>query len=169
MGLACVCSIYIYKSHIQITLDKVRVLLPHELLDVLASMECHHIFDAIMLGHMDRDSRVGFWQHVRKLPGWEKHPVFGRHDLDLGMVVPICVHGDGAAMRRDDEYFTWSFSSLFGSLGKVKDVLLFKFPFAIVAERHMRSANVPGLILIHLNFCVCIPSTTCQFSMSIIS
>ena len=68
-------------------------------------------------------------------------------EVDLTRLVPLCIHGDGAVMKRDDEVFVWSISSFFGSMGSVKDVLLFKYPLCIIPERLMRSENVPLSLL----------------------
>ena len=55
-------------------------------------------------------------------------------------------------MKRDDESFVWSFSSFWGSEGQVKDVLMYKYPFAIILERHMKAPNVAWLYRV-LSFC----------------
>lgn len=143
---------------------KVRVLLPHEVIDCLAKAGCPSAFDSMMLGHLNTASREKFWCHVQHLDPWKNHPIFERMEGGtMGDVIPIAVHGDGAVMKRDDECFVWSFSSFFGSLGQIRDVLLFKFPFAIVHERHMRSPNETwqlGVVfdLDHPSILVCPPN-----------
>lgn len=127
-------------------LYQVRVLLPHELLDCLMKADAPHVVDSTLLGHLDKCSRDKFWSHIRNLDGWREHPIFSiMEGNNMSDVIPLCVHGDGAAMKRDDECFVWSFSSFWGSQGEIKDVLHYKFPFAAIHERHMKSHNVPGL------------------------
>lgn len=59
-------------------------------------------------------------------------------------MVPLTIHGDGAQFFREDEMFVFSISSLFAPSGMITDILLFKFPFMIIPERHMRSESVTG-------------------------
>lgn len=58
-------------------------------------------------------------------------------------MVPVMIHGDGAEMYRDTEYFCWSWSSAFGVSSTLKDVYLSKYPIAVVAEREMLSDTAP--------------------------
>ena len=50
-------------------------------------------------------------------------------------------------MYKDDEVFVWSISSIFAQEGMITDVLVYKFPFVVVPEKHMRSPTVSWLIL----------------------
>ncbi|CAK9067307.1 unnamed protein product [Durusdinium trenchii] len=124
----------------------VHILLPHELLHCLAKVQCNSVFDAIILGHLNAVSRRKFWEHVKEVDAWRLHPIFDDRQLDMSTVIPLCVHGDGAEMKRDDESFVWSFSSFWGSEGQVKDVLMYKYPFAIILERHMKAPNVRSAV-----------------------
>ena len=54
-------------------------------------------------------------------------------------LVGLCVHGDGCQMFKDDEVFVWSISSIFSQEGMISDVLVYKIPFMVVPEKHMRS------------------------------
>ena len=53
--------------------------------------------------------------------------------------IGLTIHGDGAAMFREEEMFVWSISSVFAMQGMCHDVLVFKIPVAIVPERFMRT------------------------------
>ena len=59
---------------------------------------------------------------------------------------------DGAHFFREDEFVTWSFSSVFATSRFINDVLMHQFPFAIIPDRRMPSPNVhkPCLGLITL-------------------
>lgn len=50
-------------------------------------------------------------------------------------------------MFKDDEVFVWSISSIFSQEGLVGDVLVCKFPFAVVPEKYMRSSTAAGFEL----------------------
>ena len=120
----------------------VRMLLPHEILDCLASSRAEAAFKSIDL---DDESRVRFWKHVKQLPPWASHPSLNVEEEDeLSRLIGFHFHADGAQFYRDDECFVWSVSSIFGGTGMIKDVLTFKFPFCIIPERHMRSKNAPS-------------------------
>lgn len=119
------------------------MLLPHEVLDCLAGYPL--AFASLMLGNTSSDSRLKFWQHVKQLKPWAQHPIFEEDAVPLSSVIPLCIHGDGANMFREQDVFVYSFSSLFGSLGLLEDVLLFKFPLCMIPEFHMRSDAVHWL------------------------
>ena len=121
-----------------------RILLPHELFHCLAEAQSHYIFDSICLGQLDSKSREAFLNHIKTLPAWANHPIF-RQGASLDRLVPISIHGDGAVLKREDECFIWSWSSFFGAEGTIRDVLLFKFPIAIIHERFMTKPNAPRL------------------------
>ena len=116
------------------------MLLPHEVLDALSDDPM--AFNSLFLGSTTPESRIRFWQHIKGLAPWSQHPVFNENDnIPLDYVIPLCIHGDGAQMFREQDVFVFSMSSLFGSTGLLEDVLLFKFPFCMVSEFHMRSDN----------------------------
>lgn len=116
------------------------MLLPHEVLDALSDDPM--AFNSLFLGSTTPESRIRFWQHIKGLAPWSQHPVFNENDnIPLDYVIPLCIHGDGAQMFREQDVFVFSMSSLFGSTGLLEDVLLFKFPFCMVPEFHMRSDN----------------------------
>ena len=115
-----------------------RVLLPHEILHALS--EHPFAFDSLIKGNMDELSRMRFWKHCFKLDPWKGHPA---SRLPLCKLIPIAIHNDGAEIYSDDEFCIWSLSSVFGAKGLIQDVLLHKFPFIIIAERHMRSEAEP--------------------------
>ena len=120
----------------------IRVLLPHEILDSLADHPT--VFRSLMLGNMDANSRMSFWKHIGKLPPWASHPVLQEGSgVPLQDLIPLTIHGDGAEMYNEDEVFIWSIGSAFAGTGMVTDVLLYKFPFALIPERYMRSDVVP--------------------------
>ena len=64
---------------------------------------------------------------------------------DLSKLVGVQIHGDGAEMFRDDEYFIYSWSSCFSSEGTEKDVMLYRFPLLFFHERHMQDRKVTHL------------------------
>lgn len=117
-----------------------RVLLPHEVIHAISQTASSAMFGSVLLGNLEDHERERFWSYIKTLPGWASHPVL-EQGLDLTKLIPVTIHGDGAALKRDDEMFVWSFSSAFGYLGMVQDVLLFKYPIAIIPERHMVKAN----------------------------
>ena len=123
-----------------------RVLLPHEILHSLADAGCPFLFESLLLGNLPDAARTEFWTHVSALPPWRNHPVLRNPDVDFSKLVGFTVHTDGAQMYREDEYFVWSVSSVFSSMGCSKDILLVKFPVAIIAERHMKSKNESCLV-----------------------
>ena len=130
----------------------VRMLLPHEILDCLASSRAEAAFKSIMLGDLDDESRVRFWKHVKQLPPWASHPSLNVEEEDeLSRLIGLHFHADGAQFYREDECFVWSVSSIFGGTGMIKDVLTFKFPFCIIPERHMRSKNAKSSAISYFN------------------
>lgn len=116
----------------------VAVLLPHELIHALSEHE--FMFNSTMLGNMDAASRVGFWRHLQTLTPWKAHPGF---ELPLDRLIPLTIFGDGAEMHADDEYFIYSFASLFGSQGLIQDIIQIQFPVMAIPERWMRSEGEP--------------------------
>ena len=118
----------------------VRVLLPHEVLHSLAHSGSF-AFQSLMLGNLDTETRVDFWKHVSTLPPWEGHPVIRAGGWDK--LIGCSIHGDGAQMFNEDEYFVWSWSSIFASSGCIKDFLLVKWPICVIPERQMRQNSDP--------------------------
>lgn len=147
----------------------VRMLLPHEILHCLAESSSPFLFDSLMLGHLDDETRVSFWKHLASLPPWNNHPALNDNDIPMEKLVGMTLHADGAAFHREDEHFVYSISSLFGSFtGFNKDVLLTKIPLAIIPERQMKSHRVSMLcesvLVIPHMFCsrwlfICSPNT----------
>lgn len=116
--------------------------LPHEIIDCLSGLShtpSPLTFQSLMLGDLSSDARVEFWDHVRKLPPWEKHPMLSDNNYNPEFTIGLTIHGDGAAMFREEEMFVWSISSVFAMQGMCHDVLVFKIPVAIVPERFMRT------------------------------
>lgn len=143
---------YVIELNLQVDNQKVqkvpvRVLLPHEILHAVATMESKLFFDSVFLGNMDSSAREQFWRYIRTLGPWSTHKILQRRDCDLKRLIGITIHGDGAVMKRDDECFCWSISSCFGQEGLIKDPLHLKYPVAIIPERHMLTKEVPRLIL----------------------
>lgn len=94
-----------------------------------------------MLGSMDNASIRAFWDHCKDLAPWKQHPIFAT-DYPLDCMIPLTVHADGAQFYREDEMFVYSISSLLAPSGVITDILLVKFPFLVIPERHMRSESV---------------------------
>ena len=118
-----------------------RCFLPHEILHCLSDHPT--AFKSLLLGSLDERSIYSFWEHCRGLDAWSSHPIYNLDgDYPLHRTIPLCIHGDGAEIFREDEMFIYSLSSALGSFGCVQGILLFKFPFVIIPERHMRSASV---------------------------
>lgn len=122
----------------------VRMLLPHEVLAAIHSTDCPMVFESIMLGNLPERERVRIWNHLKTLSPWKTHPVLNDERFCPKRLVGMTFHADGAAFFRDDEYFVWSLSSIFGALGLVQDVLAYQFPLAIIPERNMKSKNDTG-------------------------
>ena len=123
----------------------VQILLPHEILHCISECGSSFLFDSVMLGHMDDASRVEFWEHVSKLPPWKDHPALN-DNKPWEKLVGMTLHADGAAFHRDDEYFVYSITSVFGSMyGFNKDVLLTKIPLCVIPERQLKGKKVAHL------------------------
>ena len=118
----------------------VHVLLPHEVIHCLATKSAW-AFQSLMLGDFCDDSRRHFWNVIKDLEPWKNHPIH-TSDALYHRLIPCCIHADGAQFYREDEFYVWSWSSIWGGKGLVQDVLLYKWPVAIIPERHMRSASV---------------------------
>ena len=123
------------------------MLLPHEILHSLATVPCQAGFNSIVLGNQSESARIQFWEHVRTLRPWQTHPMLSGNNYNPKKLVGLCIHGDGCQMYKDDEVFVWSISSIFAQEGMITDVLVYKFPFVVVPEKHMRSPTVSWLIL----------------------
>ena len=118
------------------------ILLPHEVLDALAHTS-PFVFQSVILGHMNDEERTEFWQHVSTLPPWAGHPVLSR--VPLEQLIGIHIHGDGCEFYKDDEFFIWSWSSVFATKGTIQDLLVYRFPICVVPERQMRKKQVSQL------------------------
>lgn len=95
-------------------------------------------FSSVLLGGFSNKAIRKFWEHVKTLEEFKHHREL--HELsseDLGVTIPCTIHGDGAEMFTNEEFFVWSWSSAFTGFGSVKDPLIQKIPIAIVAERDM--------------------------------
>lgn len=124
----------------------VKICLPHELLHCLASTASPFVWSSSMLGHLDGKARKSFFEHIRSLPPWQDNPVFHmRPVVNFEKLIPITIHADGAQFYRNDENFVWSMSSAFGVKGTIKDVMMFKYPIAVIPEKYMRDHHVSVL------------------------
>lgn len=122
-----------------------HVLLPHEVLDCIARSD-PFAFQSILLGDHSEQSREEFFRHVSSLDPWKHHPVIS--GCPWKKLVPIHIHGDGREFYKEDEYFVWSWSSVFGTGGSIKDAFMFRFPIAVIPERQMRKDYVAFRILV---------------------
>lgn len=122
----------------------VKICLPHELIHCLAMTASPFVWSSIMLGHLDEESRRSFFSHISSLPPWTQHPVFQKPDIDWSMLIPLCIHADGAQFYRNDENFVWSISPAFSVKGTLKDVMMFKYPVAVIPEKYMRDPDASG-------------------------
>ena len=130
-----------------------RVLLPHEVLDSLAECSTDFAFSSIMLGQTSDQSRRDFWAHVATLEPWKDHPTIQSNDWNK--LIGFHIHGDGCEFYREDEYFIWSWSSIFSSSGMIKDCLIYRFPIAVIPERQMLKAEVSRLLYCSFVCCCC--------------
>lgn len=120
------------------------VLLPHEVVHSLATCDADLLFESLMLGCLGPQDIRNFWLHVRELEPWKDHPDLQDDSQDFSRLIGLQVHGDGAELYRDSEYFVYSWSSVFsGSQQLETDVMLNRFPLLVVAERHMQQESVP--------------------------
>ena len=115
------------------------ILLPHELLDALAHTS-PFVFESVILGHMSDQDRQQFWQHVSELPPWSGHPILSR--VPFEKLIGVHIHGDGCEFYKEDEFFVWSWSSIFSTKGVITDLLLYRFPICVIPERFMRKKHV---------------------------
>ena len=119
----------------------VKCLLPHEIIHCLSQHPT--AFRSLLLGSQSLDSIKDFWDHCKTLTPWANHPIYEENEnIPLNKTIPLLLHGDGAQFYREDEMFVYSISSLFAPTGLIQDILLYKFPFLIIPERHMRSEEV---------------------------
>ena len=120
-------------------------MLPHEVLDALSTTAAPIVFDFAMLGNYNDEARESFWSHIKSLDPWREHPIFQQdgNGICFSKLIPVTLHADGAVMKRDDEAFVYSWSSAFSHFGSLKEILMVKYPIAIIPERHMRSKKVP--------------------------
>lgn len=99
-------------------------------------------FKSLMLGNHSHDSILRFWNHLKTLPGYKYHTLLHSFTQEeLKKTVPCCIHGDGAEMFRDDEFWVTNWSSAFASGGGHK-CLMSRYPVLIVAERQMMTDSV---------------------------
>jgi len=96
-----------------------------------------------MMGENNEQGILQFWNHIKTCEAWRLHTTLhSMCDQQLGKCIPCAIFADGAEMFRDDEFFVWSWSSAFSTTSLVTDVLLHRFPIALVAEREMLDDNV---------------------------
>ena len=62
---------------------------------------------------------------------------------ELRHLIPCNIHADGADLFTDTEYFVYSWSSAFSVNSLFKDVLVQKYPIAIIPESEMLDDKVP--------------------------
>lgn len=96
-------------------------------------------FRSLMCGNHSASSILQFWNHLKTLDGFKHHHIL--HSLeenDLVKCIPCCIHGDGAEMFRDDEFWVMNWSSAFASSGG-HDCLVSRYPILLVAERQMQN------------------------------
>lgn len=91
----------------------------------------------MILGNMSADGIEDFWKHCRLCAPWARHPVLNDAGTNLRKLVGLSIHGDGCEIYRDDSYFVFSFSSVFGCFGGPTDVFVSKIPIAVLPERSL--------------------------------
>ena len=96
--------------------------------------------------------------NCKNLDAWKDHPIFEQDGLDLRRLLAVTLHGDGAVMKREDECFVFSMGSLWSSAGCIQDVLMTKWPIAIIPKRFMRSKTVLWFKLVYALFWFNMPS-----------
>ena len=90
------------------------------------------------MGNRSGEAISEFWGRIKQLEPWRTHPAWEACSAaDLKSLIGLNFHVDGAEFYRDDEFFVYSMSSVFAGNGMISDVLLYKFPIAIFAERDM--------------------------------
>jgi len=91
-----------------------------------------------MCGNHSSFSISEFWNHLKTLPAFKDHHVLQSLNSDeCAKSIPCCLHGDGAEMFRDDEFWVMNWSSAFASSGG-HNCLVSRFPILLVAERQMQ-------------------------------
>ena len=98
-----------------------------------------------MTGDCPESAVAGLWREIKKMDSYKNHPAHDMNDELLSRTLPVTIHGDGAEMFRDNEFFVWSWSSVLSSFGLVSDVLMQKIPICIVPEHQMQSSADPRL------------------------
>ena len=110
--------------------------------NVLFSLSKPWQFATLLLGNLSGAGIQEFWDHIKSQKPWQHHEVL--HSLsDLSRVIPCTIHADGAELFSDTEYFVYSWGSALSMNSLFKDVLVQKYPIAIIAEREMQSESVP--------------------------
>lgn len=95
-------------------------------------------FKSLMCGNHSSASILKFWDHLKTLPGFQHHDLLQSLGRDeLLKAIPLCIHGDGAEMYRDDEFRVLNWSSAFASSAG-HDCLLTRYPILLLAERQMQ-------------------------------
>ena len=120
----------------------VRMLLPHEVLHCFAVSQADMVFDSVMCGNLSDSARCSFWNHLRTLKPWQRHPSLADGN-GFERLLGFTFHMDGAQMYNEDEFVVWSFSSCFSESGLIRDVLAFQYPFCVIPHRHMRTPQAP--------------------------
>lgn len=90
-----------------------------------------------MLGNMSPRAIMQFWEHCKKVTPWSTHPHLQDPGINMEKLIGVVIHGDGAEVFRDDEFFIYSFSSIFVSSHSAPDPLMQKYPIAVLPERDM--------------------------------
>ena len=108
-----------------------------------------------MMGELSCEAIARFWRHAKSVEAWKHHSLLhGLGDAELTHLMPCALHADGAEMFTDDEYFIYSWSSAFSTSSLTTDVLLNRFPIAVIAEREMFDDNVIWFLCFMCMFCV---------------
>lgn len=84
-----------------------------------------------MCGRNDGASILEFWRHVKTLLEYQRHPIaHGCSDAELMTLIPCVIHGDGAEIYRDDEFFIMNWCSVFVA-GVGNDCLTSRLPISL--------------------------------------
>ena len=103
-------------------------------------------FQSILFGDYSKQAVLSFWQHIRAIPDWCYHAFAKTQPPEvLEKSIPVMVHADGCEIYKNDEFYIWSWSSVFSCGAVYRDPLLTKFPICIIPEREMMDPKVPSI------------------------
>ena len=118
---------------------------PHEMLHAIWSFS-EAVFESSFLDEGLDTTLCEFWKFFLKGPWGCRHERYhGSPDSELGSLLPIVWHIDGAEFHRNCEFYIWSWSSLVADGDN--DVWNVKYPFCVIPHIMMRDPAVKNQVM----------------------